>query len=163
MLRQGSSKGVLSNHGLHLHNPFVETTHIGIAKPWTGVTFPFHLMSLLWLVGSLSKLYVSLQVYSKERGVAKKMNNWANVEWRSDLEVVWSGQCSDRSSQNVNSSIEVGESNAFCQISDIYAILLTSSIRLLYDFSHVYREHNMSADSLSKEALNMKDGLLSFS
>ena len=30
-------------------------------------------------------------------------------------------------------------------------------------FRHVYREHNMSADRLSKEALDMKAGLLSFS
>ena len=30
-------------------------------------------------------------------------------------------------------------------------------------FRHVYREHNMSADRLSKEALDMKVGLLSFS
>ena len=66
-----------------------------------------------------------------------------------------------RSSQNVNSSIDVGESNAFHRIFDIYAILLTFSIRL-YNFSHVYREHNMSVDRLSKAALNMKVGLLSF-
>ena len=46
--------------------------------------------------------------------------------------------------------------------SDIYAILPTTSNHLLYDFSHVYREHNMSADRLSKEALNMKAILLSF-
>ena len=45
--------------------------------------------------------------------MAKKMNNRTNVDWRTDLEVVWSGRCSVRSSQNVNSSIEVGESNAF--------------------------------------------------
>ena len=57
--------------------------------------------------------------------MAKKMNNQANVDWRDDLEVVWLGWCSYRSSQNVNSSIEVGESNAFHQISDIYAILST--------------------------------------
>ena len=30
-------------------------------------------------------------------------------------------------------------------------------------FRHVYREHNMSANHLSKEALDMKAGLLSFS
>ena len=47
--------------------------------------------------------------------------------------------------------------------SDIYATLSTSSIRGLYDFRHVYREKNMSVGRLSKEALNMKDGLLSFS
>ena len=47
--------------------------------------------------------------------------------------------------------------------SDIYAIPPMTSIRGLYDFRHVYREHNMSADRLSKEALNMKFGLLSFS
>ena len=46
---------------------------------------------------------------------------------------------------------------------DIYAILPTISIRLLYDFSHVYREHNMSADCLSKEALNIKADILSLS
>ena len=34
---------------------------------------------------------------------------------------------------------------------------------LLLDFRHVYREHNGSVDCLSKEALNMKAGLLSFS
>ena len=94
--------------------------------------------------------------------MAKKVNNQSNVEWRSDLEVVCSGRCSDRSSLNVNSSIEVGEINAFHRISDIYAILPTSSIRL-YDFIHIYREQNMSADCLSKESLNMKAGLLSFS
>ena len=37
------------------------------------------------------------------------------------------------------------------------------TIRGLYDFRHVYKEQNMSADRLSKEALNMKAGLLSFS
>ena len=37
-----------------------------------------------------------------------------------------------------------------------------NSIRVLYDFRNVYREHNMSADHLSKEALDMKAGLLSF-
>ena len=41
MLRQGSSVVVLSKHGLHLHNPFVETTHIGIAKPWTRCDLSF--------------------------------------------------------------------------------------------------------------------------
>ena len=46
---------------------------------------------------------------------------------------------------------------------DMYAILPTTSIHLLYDFSHVYREHNMSVDHLSKETLNMKAGLLSLS
>ena len=53
----------------------------------------------------------------------------------------------------------------YCQLSikyDIYAILPTNSIRLLYEFSHVYKEHNMSIYHLSKEALNMKAGLLSF-
>ena len=49
-LRQGSSRGVLSKHGLHLHNPFVETTHIGIEKPWTSVTFSFHLMNLIGII-----------------------------------------------------------------------------------------------------------------
>ena len=47
--------------------------------------------------------------------------------------------------------------------SDIYDTLLTTSIHGLYDFRHVYREHNMSVDCLSKEALNIKDGLLSYS
>ena len=47
--------------------------------------------------------------------------------------------------------------------SDIYAILPTTSIHFLCDFIYVYMEHNMSADRLSKEALNMKVGLLSFS
>ena len=53
-----------------------------------------------------------------------------------------------------------------CRISiksDIYAILLMPSIRGLYDFRHAYTEHNMSADRLSKEALNMNAGILSFS
>ena len=50
MLRQGSSRGVLSKHGLHLHNPFVETTHIGIEKPCTGMTFPFHLMNWIGII-----------------------------------------------------------------------------------------------------------------
>ena len=50
MLRQGSSRGVLSKHGLHLHNPFVDTTNIGIAKPWTSVTFPFHLMNWIGII-----------------------------------------------------------------------------------------------------------------
>ena len=45
---------------------------------------------------------------------------------------------------------------------DIYAIRLTTSIHGIYDFRHVYKEHNMSADHLSKEALNTKAGLLSF-
>ena len=45
--------------------------------------------------------------------------------------------------------------------SDIYATLLTTSIHGLYDFRHVYKEHNMSVDHLSKEALNMKADLLS--
>ena len=47
--------------------------------------------------------------------------------------------------------------------SDIHVILPMTSIHGLYDFRHVDMEHNMSADHLSKEALNMKDGLLSFS
>ena len=50
MLRQDSSRGVLSKHGLHLHNPFVETTHIGIEKPWNGVTFHFHLMNWIRII-----------------------------------------------------------------------------------------------------------------
>ena len=45
---------------------------------------------------------------------------------------------------------------------DIYAILSTNSIHGLYEFRHVCMEHNMSANHLSKEALNMKTGLLSF-
>jgi len=50
MLRQGSSRGFLSRHGFHLHNPFVETAHIGIAKPWIGVTFTFHLMNWIGII-----------------------------------------------------------------------------------------------------------------
>ena len=46
---------------------------------------------------------------------------------------------------------------------DIYAILPTTSIHGLYDFRYVYKEHNKSAYRLSKEALNMKVGLLSLS
>ena len=34
---------------------------------------------------------------------------------------------------------------------------------LSHGFRHVYREHNMGADRLSKEALDMKASLLSFS
>ena len=62
----------------------------------------------------------------------------------------------------MNSLIEVGESNAFLRISDIYSILPTSSIHLLYEFIHVYTEQNLSAHHLSKEALNIKVGILSF-
>ena len=47
--------------------------------------------------------------------------------------------------------------------SNIYAIPPMTSIHGLYDFRHVYREHNMCADHLYKEALNMNGGLLSFS
>ena len=50
MFSQGSLGVVLSKHGLHLHNPFVETTHIGIAKPWTGVTFNFDLMNWIGII-----------------------------------------------------------------------------------------------------------------
>ena len=53
-----------------------------------------------------------------------------------------------------------------CRISiksDIYDTLLVTSIHGLYDFRHVYREHNMSVECLSKEALNMKAGILSLS
>ena len=45
---------------------------------------------------------------------------------------------------------------------NIYATLLTTSIRGLYEFRNVYMGHTMSGDHLSKEALNMNPHLLSF-
>ena len=70
------------------------------------------------------------------------------------------------STKETSSDFQYLFSEICCQISiksDIYDILSMSSIHGLYDFRHVYREHNMSVDHLSKEALNMKVGLLPFS
>ena len=41
--------------------------------------------------------------------------------------------------------------------------LLLSKILLFVNFGHVYRENNMSVDGLSKEALPLDLGILSFS
>ena len=45
----------------------------------------------------------------------------------------------------------------------VLCVLSIKHAFLSLGFRHVYREHNMSADRLSKEALDMKAGLLSFS
>ena len=63
MLRQGSSGSVLSKHGLHLHNRFVERTHIGIAKPWTGVTSPFHIMNLIGIIQVQQSFVVDFSIH----------------------------------------------------------------------------------------------------
>ena len=47
--------------------------------------------------------------------------------------------------------------------SNIYATVPMTSICGLYDFNHIYKERTMSVDRLSKEAMNMKAGLLSLS
>ena len=66
--------------------------------------------------------------------MAKQVNNQVNVEWRSDLEVLWSSRCRYRSSLNVNSSIEVGESNAFL----IHMWMLLSKIVILVWWSSLF-------------------------